>query len=132
MALEQGLGIAAGFGHAEQEMLGRDVLVGEPPCLLLGPIDHPLGARVEGDLAAPDACPAGQQPGQVVAEGGQVDAQPAERLSRHTVVGLDEGGQDVLRIEHRALECLRVLLGGDDGLLGLLGEAVELHDVCSL
>ena len=119
VALEQGLGLAARLGHAEQEVLGRDVLVGQPAGFFLGPLDHPLGARVERDLAALDAGAPGQQAGQLVAEGGQVHAEAAERLGRHAVVGLDEGGQDVLRIEDRAVEVLGVLLGGDDRRLGL-------------
>ena len=65
--------------------------------------------------------------GQLAAEGGQVDAEPAERLGRDAVVGLDEGGEQVLGVEDGALERLGGALGGEDGLLGLLGEAVELH-----
>jgi hypothetical protein len=38
----------------------------------------------------------------------------------------------VLGVEHGALEPLGELLAGDDGLLGLLGESVELHVDCSL
>ena len=34
----------------------------------------------------------------------------------------------LLGIEHRALEALRQRLGAGDALLGLLGEAVEVHD----
>ena len=132
VALEEGLRLAAGFGDAEEQVLGRDVFVGQPAGLFLGPLDHPLGARVEGDLATLDAGAPGEQAGQLVAEGGQVDAEPAERLGRHAVVGLDEGGQDVLRIEDRAVEVLGVLLGGDDRLLGLLGETVKLHRWYSL
>ena len=37
--------------------------------------------------------------------------------------------QDVLGVEDRAVEPLGGRLGGDDGLLGLLGESVELHVV---
>ena len=65
--------------------------------------------------------------GELAAERGQVHAEPPERLGGHAVVGLDERGQQVLGVEHGALEPLGELLGGDDGLLGLLGESVELH-----
>ena len=58
---------------------------------------------------------------------GEVDAQPPERLGGDAVVGLDERGEQVLGVEHGALHPLGELLGGDDGLLGLLGESVELH-----
>ena len=65
--------------------------------------------------------------GELAAERGQVDAEPAERLGGDPVVGLDEGGQEVLGVEDRAVEPLGGGLGGDDRLLGLLGESVELH-----
>jgi len=64
---------------------------------------------------------------ELAAETGQVDAEAAKRLGRHAVVGLDERRQDVLGVEDRAVEPLSGRLGGDDGLLGLLGESVELH-----
>ena len=57
----------------------------------------------------------------------QVHAQAPERLGGDAVVRADERGEQVLRVEHGALHPLGELLGGDDGLLGLLGEAVELH-----
>ena len=63
----------------------------------------------------------------LAAERRQVHAQAPERLGGDPVVRLDEGGEQVLRVEHGALHPLGELLGGDDGLLGLLGEAVELH-----
>ena len=58
---------------------------------------------------------------------GQVHAEPAQRLGGHAVVRLEQRGQDVLGVEDGALEPLGELLGGDDGLLGLLGESIELH-----
>ena len=58
---------------------------------------------------------------------GRSDAEPAERLGGDPVIGLDERGEQVLGVEHGALQPLGELLGGDDGLLGLLGESVELH-----
>src|SRR6185312_16853957 len=70
--------------------------------------------------------------GELAAEGRQVHPEAPQRLRGHAVIGLDERGQDVLRVEHGTLEPLRELLGGDDGLLGLLGESIELHVVGSL
>ena len=108
-------------------MLGRDVFVAEPPGLLLGRLDDPLGARVEGQRAALDPGALGQDPGQLGPEGGQVDAEPAQRLGGDAVIRLDERRQEVLGVEDGAMEGLRQLLGGDDRLLGLLGESIELH-----
>ena len=127
MALEQLLGLAAGLGDREQEMLGRDVFVAETLGLGLGQLDHAPGARVHRHRAARDPRAPGQDRRELAAEAGQVDAEPAERLGRDAVVRLDERGQDVLGIEDRAVESLGGRLGGDDGLLGLLGEAFELH-----
>ena len=54
-------------------------------------------------------------------------AEPPERLGRDPVVRLDECAQQVLGVEHGRVHPLGELLGGEDGLLGLLGEAIELH-----
>ena len=127
MALEQRLGLATELDRAEQQVLGRDVLVAEAAGLALGVLDDLLRARVQRQRAALDAGPPGEDRRELAAERGQVHAEPAERLGRDAVVRLDERGEQVLGVEHRALEPLGELLGGDDGLLGLLGEAVELH-----
>ncbi len=68
-----------------------------------------------------------QDSGKLAAERGEVHAQAPERLGGDPVVGIQEGGKEVLRVQHGALHPLGELLGGDDGLLGLLGEAIELH-----
>ena len=121
------LALAADLGHAEQQVLGRDVLVAEATRLLLArsmtrfargsSVSEPPWIRARRARIA----------GQLAAERRQVDAEPAERLGRDAVVRLEERGEEVLGVEDRALEPLGELLGGDDGLLGLLGEAVELH-----
>ena len=49
-------------------MLGRDVLVAEPPGLGLGQLDDALGARIERQRAALDAGAPGQDRGQLAAE----------------------------------------------------------------
>ena len=127
VALEQGLALATDLGDPQEQMLGRDVLVAQASGLGLGRLDDALGARIEAQRATLDADPPGQDRGQFAAEPGQVDAQPAKRLRRDAVVRLEQGGQDVLRVEDRAVEALGGGLGGDDRLLGLLGETVELH-----
>ena len=79
--------------------------------------------------AALDVRAARERRRELAPERGEVDAQAPERLGGDAVVGFDQRRQQVLRVEHRALHPLGELLGGDDGLLGLLGEAVELHGV---
>ena len=125
--LEERLALAADLGRPEQEVLGRDVLVAQAARLLLGPLDDPLRARVEAQRAALDPRSAAEDRGELGAERRQVDAEPPERLGRDAVVRLDERGQQVLGVEDRALEGLGELLGGEDGLLGLLGESIQLH-----
>ncbi len=112
---------------AEEQVLGRDVVVAQATGLRLGALDDGLGPRVEAERAALDAGTPGQRRGDLAAERGQVDAEATERLGRDAVVGLDEGAEQVLGVEDRAVQPLRGRLGGDDGLLGLLGEAIELH-----
>ena len=125
--LEELLGLAADLGHAQEQVLRRGVLVAQPARLLLGAVDDALGARIQAELAALDAGAPGQGGRDLAAERGEIHAEAPERLGGDAVVGVDEGGEQVLRVEHGALHPLGELLGGDDGLLGLLGEAVELH-----
>ena len=125
--LEEGLALATDLGDGQQEVLGRDVLVAEAARLVLGALDDAPGARIHRQRAALDAGAPGEDRRELATERGHVDAEPAERLGRDAVVGLDERGQDVLGVEDRAVEALGGGLGLEDGLLGLLGESVELH-----
>ena len=127
MPLEERLGLATRLGDAEQQVLGRDELVAQAARLGLGALDDGLGPRVEAERAALDPGAPRERSGDLAAERRQVDAEAAEGLRRDPVIGLDERAEQVLGVEHGALESLRRLLGGDDGLLGLLGESIELH-----
>ena len=51
----------------------------------------------------------------------------AQRLGRHAVVGLHERGEEMLGIEHGALQLLGEPLRVDDRFLGLLRESIEVH-----
>jgi hypothetical protein len=127
VAVEELLGLTADLGDAEQEVLRRGVLVAETASLLLGPVEDALGPRIERERATLDAGALREDRGELAAESRKVDAQAPKRLGRDPVIGLDERRQQVLGVEERALEPLGELLGGDDGLLGLLGESIELH-----
>ena len=128
VALEERLCLATDLGDAEQQVLGRDVLVAEAACLGLGALDD----------APWRAGPAVSEPPWIRARrariGGQLAAE--RRAGRRRAGGASRRGcrrrarrarQDVLGVEDRAVEALGGGLGGDDGLLGLLGESVELH-----
>ena len=129
VAVEQRLGLAAALGDGEEQVLRGDVVVLEPFGLVRGPLDGVADARVGAERTALDLGPLVQGRGQLPAEGGHVHAEAPQRLGRDAVVGLDERGEEMLRIEHGALELLGQALGRDDGLLGLLGEAIEIHCV---
>ena len=92
-----------------------------------GPLEHAPGARVEGQRAAGDLGAPGEERRRARRGRRQVDADAAERLGRDPLVVLDEGGEEVLGVEDGALEALGERLGADDRLLGLLGEAFEVH-----
>ena len=128
MTLEQGLRLAAGHGHAQEQVLGRDVLVAQAAGLGLGLLDDGLGARVERQRAALDAGALGQHRRDLAAEhragrrrGGAGSRPGCRRRARRGAL------EQVLGVEHRALQPGGRGLGGEDGLLGLLGEAIELH-----
>ena len=132
-SLEEGLRIAAGLGDAEEQVLGRDVLVAEPAGLGLGALERrpwragrARASRPGSGRAAP-ARPrarrgtrAGRRRGGAASRPGSPSSGSTRALSRCSAsrIGL----------------CSRwaVCLGGDDGLLGLLGESIELHRFRSL
>src|SRR4029079_18365068 len=91
VALEQLLALAPGLGRAQQQVLGRRVLVAEAPGLLLRPLDDPLGARVEAERSALDVGASREQRRELAAEAGEVDAEAPERLGGDAVVRLDQG-----------------------------------------
>ena len=127
VALEERLALAADVGDAEEQVLRADVLIAEALGFRLGTLDGLARPRIDAQRSALDPGPACQGGRDVAAEGGKVDAEAAQGLGRDPIVGFDEGAQQMLRVEDRAVEAAGRLLGGDDGLLGLLGESIELH-----
>jgi hypothetical protein len=127
VTLEERLALAPDLGDGEQEMLGGNVLVTQALRLGLRKLDDATGARIHRQRAALDPGPPCEDGREFATECGQVDTKPAERLGGDAVVRLDERRQDVLDVEDRAVESLGGRLRGEDGLLGLLGEAFELH-----
>ena len=119
--------VAADLGDGQEEVLGRDVFVAESLRFLLGQLHRPLGARIERQRAALDLRAPAEDPRELLAERLEIDPDSPERLGGHAVVGLDEGGEEVFGVEDGALQLLGEALGGDDGLLGLFGIAVEFH-----
>ena len=127
VALEERWRVAAGLGRAEQQVLGGDVLVAEPVGLVLGALDDRLRARVEAQRAALDPGAPGEDGGELDAERGQVGAELAERLGGMPSSGSSSAARMCSASRIGAVERLGQRLGGEDRLLGLLGESVELH-----
>ena len=127
VALQERLALTAGVDHAQQQMLRGHELVGQPARLLGRPLQHATRARVEGQLPAGDLRATGEERGKLSAERPEVHPDAAERLRGDALVVLDEGGEDVLRVEDGALEPLGQGLGTGDRFLRLLGETVQVH-----
>ena len=91
VALEQRLGLATDLGDAEQQVLGRDVVVAEPAGLGLGLLDD---APWRADRASSEPPWIRARRARIAASSprnaGQVDAEPAERLGGDAVIGFDE------------------------------------------
>ena len=101
VALEQRLALAADLGDRRAAGARSRRTRRRGGGLGLGQLDDAPGARVERQRAALDPGAPGEDRRELAAERGQVDAEPAERLGRDAVVGLDERGQDVLGVEDR-------------------------------
>ncbi len=108
-------------------MLRRDIFVLQALRLVRGSLDGPTNTWVRREGAALDPGPLLERSRQLAAELRQVDPETAQGLGRDAVVGLHESGEEMLGIEHWALQLLGEALGGDYRFLGLLGEAVEVH-----
>ncbi|GAC1663328.1 MAG: hypothetical protein NVS9B8_02120 [Candidatus Limnocylindrales bacterium] len=112
VAIEQLAPLAADLEDAEQEMLGRDVLVAKAAGLLLTELEDALRPRVERQRTAADVGPSAEDPGQLVAESRKVDAEPAKGLGRDAIVRLDEREEQMLGVQQRRLHALGGTLAG--------------------
>jgi hypothetical protein len=125
---------ALGFGdHGHQQVLDGDVLVGEPPGLLLGLVEERGQPRRDHDLALRGAACA-RRARDALQLGLDVGGQPvhvgAHRVeqSRHEPVGLlEQREQQVQRVDLDVACPGRGVLRRGNGLLGFLGQPVEVH-----
>ena len=115
--------------HAEQQVLGGDVLVLELLGLVLGPVDAPSGTAATG------SCSAALDLGELVqllvdpAREEHVGSAPMRCRSGgdDAVLLVEQGPGEVLGLDGLVVLAARERLGLGDGLLGLDGELVELH-----
>ena len=128
--LEQRLALAAGLDDAEEQMLGRDVLVAQPAGLRLGELHDALRARIERQRAALDAGALAEDRRRAP-RGTPGRSTPSRRsVSAGTPSSGSTSAASRCSASRTGLcEPLGERLGGDDGLLGLLGVSIELHGV---
>src|SRR3990172_5835183 len=109
-------------------MLGADVLVLEPPGLLLGFRQRLLERWPRVQLPAPrDLGEAIQRPIQIPPESGHVDADLLQERRDHPVVLSNQRPRQMLGIELLVLLSLGVAVGALGGLLRLLRPSISPH-----
>eukprot|EP00976_Prorocentrum_cordatum_P101218 1192534-Prorocentrum_minimum.AAC.1 len=111
--------------HAEQQMLGADVVVSQLTGLLQGKLEHTLGAGGERDLHRDEAGPAADDLLNLGTTLLQVQAHRLEHLGGNSGALADETQQDLLSAHVVVPQAPGLLLGQHHHLDGLLGEALE-------
>ena len=122
-------GLAVGAGEADQQVLGRDVLVAEGAGLLPRGVDHAqqlAGRRGRGHGRAADAGHAAQRRLGLGADVGRVGADRGQERTRDAVGLLQQGGEQVQRFERRLAAADGEPLGGGEGFLRT-GRELALH-----
>ncbi len=122
---EQGLRPALDLHQSQQEVLDRDVLVLESLGFGRGGIEHLVQLGAEGLLAATDL---GQRIESFLGgleDLGRIDAQLAEERTDHLLVGVQQGRQQVHRLQSLMPALAGQRLGLLHRLLALQGELVE-------
>ena len=117
--LEQALRLALDLGQGHEQVLDRDVLVLHPVGIVLGRVEDPGQFRAERRLA-PGDLGQGVQPflGRPEDLGG-VDAELAEQGADHPLFAVEQGHQQVHRLEPLMPAIARQALGALDRLLAL-------------
>jgi hypothetical protein len=111
--------------QAEQDVLGADVVVAELQRLAQRELEHLLGARREGDVAARRLLPLADDLLDLVADALERDAEGLERLRGDALALVDQAEQDVLGPDVVVVEHPGLFLGQDDHPTGSVGETLE-------
>ena len=109
----------------EQDVLGADVVVAQLQRLAQRELEHLLGARREGDVAARRRATLADDLLDLVADGLERDAEGFERLGGDPLALVDEAEEDVLGADVVVIEEPRFFLGEDDNPAGSVSEAFE-------
>jgi hypothetical protein len=112
----------------EQDVLGADVVVAELQRLAQRELEHLLGARREGDVAARGLLALADDLLDLVADALEGDAEGLERLRGDALALVDQAEQDVLGPDVVVVEHPGLFLGQDDHPTGSVGETLE-HEV---
>ena len=110
---------------AQEQVLGADVVVAEPACLVDRELDHPLGTRRQADLAddgpvAPSDDELDRGP-----HLGELDVHVLEDARGHAFALADEAEEQVLRADVVVIEPLRLVLGESQDLARAIRELVK-------
>ena len=122
-------GRLAGFVHQpEQQVLGADVLVLHRLGLRLRGVEH--HAKAGGQVwfsAAVRLGLCGQVGAQRTCHHRRLDAEAAQHAGHHAVLLFGKRHQQVLGLDLRVVQLRRQLRRRQHGLLGFLGELVQIH-----
>ena len=91
-AFQESLRLATGLRGRQQQVLGGDVLVAEPSCLVLGALDERASARVQRELPALDPGAARECRSQLHLQAGGVGAELAQGHGRDAL-GVGRAGR---------------------------------------
>ena len=110
-ALQHAGGDALALAHQpEQQVLGADVVVVQPPRLVHRQLDHLLGARRQADLADHHRLAAPDDELDRGADLGQLDAQVVEHAGGDAVAFAHQTEQEMLGADVVVVEALRFFL----------------------
>ena len=109
----------------EQDVFGADVVVPELEGFAQRQLEDLLGPRGERDVPARRASPGADDRGNVGPSGGEADAELGQDASGDGVRLCEQAEQQVFGSDVLVVALAGLLLGGDHGAAGTIGEALE-------
>ena len=115
--------------QAEEQVLGADVVVAQPSCLVDGQLDDSLRAGGQANLTHNRAIAAADDELNGGPDLGQLDAHVLEDARGYALALTHQAEQQVLRADVVVVEALRLVLGKRQDLPRAVRELVEaIHD----
>ena len=127
--IKDALSVAAQFSRGDEQVLCRNVFVGEALGLVLCAFQQLTRARIDRHLATGNARAPAEHGCELDAYLGGIRPKLTQRRGRDAFRVCQQRGQDVFRVEDGAVLVSGQALGGKDRLLRLLGVVLEMH-VC--